>query len=42
MDRKAEVITMSKLSEDSLKYAIARLVENANDAVKERCGDVGK
>ena len=26
---------MSKLNEDSLKYIIARLVENANDAVKE-------
>ena len=26
---------MSKLNEDSLKYIIARLVENANDAVEE-------
>lgn len=26
---------MSKLNEDSLKFIIARLVENANDAVKE-------
>lgn len=26
---------MGKLNEDSLKYIIARLVENANDAVEE-------
>lgn len=26
---------MSKLSEESLKYIIARLVENANEAVEE-------
>lgn len=26
---------MSKLSEDSLKYIIARLVDNANEAVEE-------
>lgn len=26
---------MSKLNEDSLKYIIARLVKNANDAVEE-------
>ncbi|MCC8029224.1 MAG: transposase [Lachnospiraceae bacterium] len=26
---------MSRLSEESLKYIIARLVENANDAVEE-------
>ncbi len=26
---------MSKLNEDSLKFIIARLVENANDAVEE-------
>ncbi len=32
---------MSKLSEDSLKYVIARLVENANDAVKESEIDKG-
>ena len=35
MNWKSEVITMSKLNEDSLKYIIARLVENANDAVEE-------
>ena len=33
---------MSKLSEDSLKYVIARLVENANDAVKESEIDKGR
>lgn len=29
------MITTSKLSKESLKYIIARLVDNANDAVEE-------
>ena len=33
---------MSKLSEESLKYIIARLVNNANEAVEESEKDKGK
>lgn len=32
---------MSKISEESLKYIIARLVDNANDAVEESNKDRG-
>lgn len=40
MSLKSEVIMMSKsLNEDSMKYIISRLIDNANEAVEESSKD---